>query len=254
MSFLAKKAISAFFLPLPIGITLILIGLILLWCCQRKQWPSIFISSGLLVLLFFSYTPLPNLLVNNLESQYQPLIKLPDNISDIVVLGGGVRADTSTPPNTQLTSASLSRLIEAIRLYKLYSRKNTNIKLVLSGGKVFGLPEESGVLENTAVILGVNPNNIILERGSQNTRQEVIYLKPTLKQQPFILVTSAFHMPRAMYLFKQYGLNPVAAPTQYLSDQSAFNAGHYFPRSSNLVEADIALHEYLGRLWADLHS
>ncbi|MCH9643486.1 MAG: YdcF family protein [Gammaproteobacteria bacterium] len=248
--FVFKKALSALLLPLPIAIFLIVAGLIILWCRQHKGWPTFLISCGLIILLVFSYQPLPGALINTLESKYTPITTLPKGVSDVVVLGGGVRADTTSPPNTQLSSASLSRLVEAIRLYELYQRKDKRVKLVLSGGRVFGKPAESGVLENTAVILGVNPKNIILERGSQNTREEAQYLKPILGKKPFLLVTSATHMPRAMYLFNRYGLKPIAAPTQYSGDKSSYSVGDYFPQSTNLVRSDIAIHEFLGKLWA----
>ena len=124
--------------------------------------------------------------------------------------------------------------------------------LVLSGGRVFGSPAEAGVMQNIAVILGVNVNDIKLEAGSRDTHEEALYLQKQLGKQPFLLVTSAYHMPRAMALFTKIGLQPIAAPTQYMSDVDSTRVDAYLPSSNYLVMSDVAIHEYLGIWWGKL--
>lgn len=254
MDFTVKKIISALLLPLPIAMLLLFIGLLFFWFSRRRGAANLFLTAGFAVLLIFGSSLLPSALLNSLEDTYPPITTNPPNIHQIVVLGGGVRTDTNAPPNTQLSSASLSRLIEGIRLYQLYKKQNTAEKLILSGGRVFGKPAEAGVMQNIAVILGVNPADIVLEAGSRDTHEEALYLKNQLGQQPFLLVTSAYHMPRAIALFKKLGLNPIAAPTQYFRDNGAQTFKRYFPNSNYLIMSDIAIHEYLGQLWAKLHN
>lgn len=254
MDFTIKKIISALLLPLPIAMALLFIGLLFFWFSQRKAIANIFLTSGFAVLLVFGFSVFPATLLNSLENTYSPVTQLPKNVSEIVVLGGGVRSDTNAPPNTQLSSASLSRLIEGIRLYRLYHQNNTNEKLILSGGRVFGMPAEAGIMQNIAVILGVQPKDIELEAGSRDTYEEAQYLKTQLGQHPFLLVTSAYHMPRAVGIFKKAGLQPIAAPTQYFGDKSRHTFKYYIPNSNYLIMSDIAIHEYLGRLWAKLHG
>ena len=206
------------------------------------------------MLLVFGFALLPSSLLNSLEDHYRPLHQAPANVHEIVVLGGGVRTDTNAPPNTQLSSASLSRLVEGVRLYHLYQTEHQTEKLILSGGRVFGKPAEAGVMQNIAVILGVRPEDIELEKGSRDTYEEAQYLQQQLGEQPFLLVTSAYHMPRAMALFKKAGLHPIAAPTQYFGDNGVTTFKNYFPNSNYLIISDIAIHEYLGKLWAKLHN
>ena len=248
-----KKIVSAVLLPLPIAMALLLIGLCLLWFSKYKTAANIFLSSGFAVLVVFTFALLPSCLLNSLEDRYYPRHTLPSDIHEIVVLGGGVRTDTHATPNTQLSSASLSRLVEGVRLYLLYTKAQHPEKLILSGGHVFGKPAEAGVMQNIAVILGVNPRDIELEKGSRDTYEEAIYLKKQLGKQPFLLVTSAYHMPRAIALFTKAGLHPIAAPTQYIGDTTTNNGNKYLPNSNNLIISDIALHEYLGTLWAKIH-
>lgn len=203
------------------------------------------------MLVIFGFTFAPTAMLSNLESQYDPLMQLPKNTHNIAVLGGGVRANAKFPPNTQLSTASLSRLIEGIRIYKMYQKQHVQETLILSGGRVFGEPAEAGVMQNIAVILGVNPKDIKLEAGSRDTQEEALYLKKTLGKQPFILVTSAYHMPRAMHLFESSGMHPIAAPTQYTTArQNKFNDN--FPSASYLLMSDTAIHEDLGRIWAKI--
>lgn len=254
MEFALKKIISALLLPLPIAMILLFIGLCLLWFSRRKTAANIFLGGGFVVLIVFAFAFLPSTLLNSLEDHYQPLHTLPAGVHEIVVLGGGVRSDTNAPPNTQLSSASLSRLVEGVRLYRLYQSQHQPEKLILSGGRVFGKPAEAGVMQNIAVILGVNPADIELEKGSRDTYEEARYLQQQLGTQRFLLVTSAYHMPRAIALFKKAGLNPIAAPTQYFGDNAIVSFKNYFPNSNNLIISDIAIHEYLGQLWAKLHD
>jgi len=75
------------------------------------------------------------------------------------------------------------------------------------------------------------------------------------KDDPFVLVTSAIHMPRAMLLFRQQGMDPVPAPAEITdfarNDISPFS---FFPRAAALSKVEAAWHEYLGLLWAQLNG
>lgn len=253
MSFLQKKIISAFLLPLPISIILLILALLSLLFLKKRTLGISLLVLVTVILIGFGLPYLPNQLLNGLESQYQPLNKPPAGVNNIVVLGGGVRGKTNAPPNTQLGSASLARLVEAMRLYHLAMNQGEQPKLILSGGRAFGSPSEAGKLRNTAVVLGINPSNIFIEGGSQDTYKESIYLKKYVGSKPFILVTSAYHMPRAMALFKKQGMQPIAAPTQYIARANRYSMKNYFPSAASILHADIALHEYFGLWWAKLN-
>lgn len=250
MSFVLKKLLSAILLPLPISLLLLLIGVLLLILSRLYKVGILFIFLGFFVLLIFSYSYIPNFLLYQLESRYNPLLQIPHNVNTIVVLGGGVGGNTQYPANTRLNSASLSRLIEGVRLYRQLQHKGIHAQLFLSGGRVFRSSSETGKMKNTAVILGVPPKYIKIKNGSIDTRHEAIYLQQWLKNRSFILVTSAAHMPRAMKLFRKLDMHPIPAPTQYLTRPTNNPFKSYFPNTINLNHADIAIHEYLGMTWA----
>jgi uncharacterized SAM-binding protein YcdF (DUF218 family) len=250
MPFLLKKILASLLLPLPISLILLLTGLVTLSHQKIRRFSISCLTSGIALLVIFSIHPVANQLILSLESRYQPQQILPTNIKYIVVLGGGNGGNKRYPPNTQLSSASLSRLVEGIRLY----RQNPKTLLVLSGGRVFGAISDANIMNNTAIALGMNKKHMIIEAGSRDTEEEAQHLKPRLKQQAFILVTSAYHMPRAMKTFKKYGMKPVAAPTQFLVSMNRTNPKFYLPTVENLIHSDIAIHEYLGILWLKLNA
>ena len=63
---------------------------------------------------------------------------------------------------------------------------------------------------------GVESEDIVLETKATDTKDHPIYVKEIVGRDRFILVTSASHMPRAMALFRQHGMEPIPAPTDYM--------------------------------------
>lgn len=228
-----------------------LIGLFLLWTREAKRLRNACFITGFLVITLFSLHPIAYQLINPLQSQYKPLLTIPTPVTRVVVLGGGISGGKNYPANLTLGSASLSRLVEGIRLFKLIQKNNPHAELVLSGGRVYQSPAVAGTMRNTAVMLGVPPQNISIEDGSLDTGDEAVFLQKTLLDEPFILVTSAYHMPRAMRLFEAEGMHPIAAPTEFLGTGLSFFTA-YFPGSRNLFISDVAIHEYLGLLFESL--
>ena len=152
-----------------------------------------------------------------------------------------------------LINFNVKRLVEGIRLLKEIQKVNPNAQLILSGGRVFQSPAVAGKMRNTALLLGVDDKNMILEDGSQDTHQEALFIHKIVGNQPFVLVTSAYHMPRAMALFQDAGMNPIAAPTQFMGYKYDF-ALWCIPNANSLIVSDIAIHEYLGIIWGKIRG
>lgn len=110
---------------------------------------------------------------------------------------------------------------------------------------------EAEILAKIVPIMGVNPQDVILETESISTEDEARLLKPLLGREKFILVTSASHMPRAMALFKKQGMNPLPAPAGHLVKGTEASDWRFnFPGSRDLYKAEGAFYEYLGLAWA----
>ena len=129
----------------------------------------------------------------------------------VVVFGGGLTDDFRLSAQEKLSSHSLARLIEGIRLH----RELPQSKLVLSGGAVFGSQSSARVMAEAAAALGVNPKVLVLETESRDTEEEASLIQRMVKKDRFILVTSAAHMPRSMTHFRKLGLEPIPAPADF---------------------------------------
>jgi uncharacterized SAM-binding protein YcdF (DUF218 family) len=251
--FLFKKIVGLFFSPLSLCLEIVIVGLILIWFTKKKIPGKILISIGIALLILMSYGGLPNLILRPLEYQYSPLLRDLPEVKWIVVLGGDATSDPKIPITSQLEFPSLFRLIEGIRLHQSLSRS----KMILSGGPVFGPPGGGKVMADFAIALGVNPQNLILETMSRDTEQQAQYIERFVGIDPFILVTSASHMPRSVAIFRKLGMKPIPAPTNYLAvekQEEWIDPNRLFPSSANLTKMEIAIHEYLGLAWAKLRG
>ena len=240
------KLLSIICRPLPIALLIMLTGLIL--APLNKKWCIGCLLTGFITILIFSLNITARLLISVLEQPYKAVLSIPTNVNTIVVLAAGVRGSKNGPPNTQVSATTLSRLVEGIRLYRLSSQQKPS-QLVLSGGRVFTASKGSNVV-NTASLLGVPAKKITITRGVINTAAEAKIIHRLVKDKPFLLVTSASHMQRALWLFRREGMSPIPAATQFMGNRYSLVKGQSFiPQASNLVRCDIALHEYLGLLW-----
>lgn len=253
MMFLFKKIVGLMCMPLSIAGLLLLAGMVMLFASRRQILAKALLIGGMLLALGASWAPVADRLLGPLERQYPVLRDMNEvqGISHVVVLGGGHTSDGRLPEAGQLSDASLARVVEGIRLYRLLK----DGRLVFTGGAVFDPVSHAQVMAKAAVGLGIDEGRIILLDQPMDTAGEVLAVQEHLEKERFVLVTSASHMPRAMYLFQAAGMQPVAAPTDYLvKDAGVPHPGHYFPSAAALRGTERAMYEYLGLLWAAFYE
>jgi len=251
--FLLKKIVAPLFFPIPLILGILFLGLFLVWLTRRQKTGKIVVLIGIVFLGILSYGAISDPLLRPLEYQYPPLLSLENiqNIKWIVVLGGGHTSDPKLPITSQLSEASLIRLVEGIRIHNGLPKS----KLILSGGSVFEKISNAQVLADVAIAIGVKKEDLILEDVSKDTEDEARLIQEIVGQEQFILVTSASHMPRSMALFKKLGMNPIPAPTDYLVKESQeISPGMFYPSVNGLCKAERAFYEYLGLAWAKLRG
>lgn len=179
------------------------------------------------------------------EKQLQVLQQDPPRF--VVVLGSGHVSDDRLPVTGQIGGTSLARLAEGIRLQRLLP----GAKLVVSGGAVGDPVANAKVVAAVAESLGVARKQLVIEDQPLDTVEEARFLAPVLKDAPFVLVTSALHMPRAMAIFENQGMRPMAAPTDYVIKISAVAPpGSYLPSLNNFDLSRRILYEWLGDIWS----
>ena len=229
IGFLLKKGISFLLMPLPLGIFLLLMGLLFLHRNNPKRAKR-YLTGGLLWIALISYAPVANLFSLPLERQYPKLLKVPTEVKAILLLGGDRER----------------RAWEAIRLYQ----RIPDATIITSGYALYDQLSDAEKATTLLVESGVKREDILMQKGAKDTHEEAMEIKKRLGNQPFFLVTSAYHMPRAMRLFQQEGLHPIPAPTDF-NNPNEDGWGSIFS-SKQLEKTEHAFHEYLGLLWLHL--
>ncbi|HOW99338.1 MAG TPA: ElyC/SanA/YdcF family protein [Deltaproteobacteria bacterium] len=246
--FLLKKIVSGMLMPVPLVLELLIAGVLLLWFTRRQVLAKALVTAGTLLLLLEGFGVLSQFALSRLEGMYSPvgIQEARDaGVKWVVVLAGGSSESEALPVTSQLAPETQVRMNEGIRILRGLS----GARLIVSGGRVFGTVPTAELMERLAVELGVSPNAVVREDRSRDTGEQAGYIGPLVKGEPFVLVTSAYHMPRAMALFKARGMSPIPAPTgHYAASPDGLDAFDFFPRADRLSLSEIVLHELLGLL------
>lgn len=249
--FLFKKITGLLLSPMTVCIVLLVSGLFLLLFTRRQRTGKFTVTLGVVFLLLMSYDALPDRALGILEYKYPPLREI-GSISDakwIVVLGGGHITDPNLPAASRLSGESLSRLVEGVAIHKRLPQS----RMILSGGNIFDPVPESKSMADLAIILGIDKDDIHEEPAGMDTEDQAVLIKKMVGNDKFILVTSAFHMPRSMAFFQKQGMHPIPAPAGHrVKDKETIDPFMFFPDSGGIEKMELAVHEYLGLLWAKL--
>ena len=229
--FFIKKLITSFILPPGI----LIIAFFLIAILERKKKFIFFLSIFFVIFIYLiSIEPFKDLILSPLESYY----RIPEKIDAeaIVVLGGG-KYD-----NGFLKEDSMNRLLTAY-----FVHKKTNLLLILSGGAVEGKIPESKVMSDLLKKLGIEDNKIIEESLSRDTSENAFFVEKICRERKIkkvILVTSGYHMKRAVTIFKKTNLNVIPYPTDFKNDLN-YNIYSFLPKFSTFAISIRALREHI---------
>ncbi|MBA2709266.1 MAG: YdcF family protein [Tatlockia sp.] len=223
--------------------------LILLWRSPARAILRYGFLSLFILLIVFSSGWLAYGLTHKLENPYPPVTNVSQNIHWVVVLSAGQAEIKNFPINDLVYGSGIKRLIEGLRIY----RQLPQSKILLSGGGFdYEIPEATNLAE-LAIWFKIPAKDLVLEKTSKNTIGQIKAIKQLIHDEPFYLVTSAIHMPRSLCLCRTYGLNPIAAPTDYTFYwNDKLWPIRYLPNTHNLFYLSIAMHEILGKTWAKI--
>ncbi len=240
--FVLGKTIEWLLKPSTVAMLLLTAGCIVQWFERNRRTGRILTSTGAVILLLLGFGIPCNEIARVLESRYQAVLN-PSRITGtpwIVVLGGGHRSVSALPLSSRPSTAALYRQVEGLRLLHAIAGS----RLLLSGGAVFDSVSEARIAHDLASSLGVSDDAMKIEERGRTTAEEADAIRGTVADEPFLLVTSALHMPRAMLLFQSRGMHPIPAPTDYRTPLSSA------PSAYNVDVADATMHELLGLAWA----
>jgi len=243
------KAIYAFILPPGcFVIALAVAGFIFISGKRRGAGITFFAAAALLYLA--SISAVSDVALRSLEGRY-PFPASVAGADSVVVLTGGSISDT---PNAfgegNLGGASLGRFVEAGLL-----ASRTGLPVIISGGQVYESSGNEGMLAVRLLAeLGLAADSMLLEDRSRNTKENAANSAALLRERALskpLLVTSAFHIPRAMKFFRAQGIEPIPYPVDYRLNpkrNSIRGAQPFAPSADALLSLAIAMKEYLGML------
>lgn len=219
MTFLFGKLVWSVVQPGNLFLLCLLAGL-LLFLVSRGRRGKVLVGVAAVGFVLFAVAPIGQAMLLNLEERLPRPARLPDKVDGILVLGGAVEPTLSLAYGETVFNSSVARVLSGIEL----ARRHPEAKLALVGGEggyiSVGLPESRATL-GFVVEQGIDPARVILEERSRSTHENATYAKEMIRPGPgeiWVLVTSAYHMPRAVASFAAVDWPVVAYPVDYKVD------------------------------------
>jgi uncharacterized SAM-binding protein YcdF (DUF218 family) len=246
--FFASKIIWMLASPINLLLIAALVGVLL--CFGRHvRFGRGLALAAILVLATAATLPVGALLISPLENRFpQPPLDLPAP-EGIIVLGGAINDPASTARGETVFNEGGERLTEAVVLAKRYPEARV---VYTSGSSAFAPTTSNEALQARKLMsqMGIAPERVTIEDKSRNTDENARFTAAIVHPQPsqhWIVVTSAYHIPRAMGLFEKAGFHPIAYPVSFRTlGRSADDLKLRFDPTRNLRTFDIALHEWIG--------
>lgn len=234
-------------LPLLISPLGLLFSLTVLGLLLRRQWP---ISWALLVLLTCSLPLTARFIWVGLESEYQyePPFTVPK--ADAVLVLSGMLEGFETDDGYVTEWGDPDRFFAGLRLVKLGKAD----RLIFTRGQMpwSNRPPEGELLRLNALEMGISSEQILLTSVVSNTAEESVAVKHLMAEEglnKIILVTSSFHLPRAMLVFRQMGVEAYPYATDFRAASEELSWLHLIPSADAFSQTSRGIKEYIGRIY-----
>jgi uncharacterized SAM-binding protein YcdF (DUF218 family) len=196
-------------------------------------------------LVLIGFSPLSKLIARPLEDRFPQRRADDGRVDGIIVLGGAIGFGRGQVAFNE----AASRMTIAVDL----ARKHPDARVVFTGGDGALIGDEGRTEAEAAAEFfrsaGIGAERLVLEDRSRNTRENALFTRELVRPYPgerWLLVTSDFHMPRAVGCFRAVGLEPEAYPVDYRTDGDARDF-HPFRRMFHGMQlTDLAVKEWIG--------
>lgn len=247
MSFVLSKL--AGFVTTPSNLV-VLIGLagVLMLATRWRACAVRLIAGGIVLLALLGFSPLGSILMLTLSERFPAWHddgRIPDGI---IVLGGAISPGLSVARGTSELNAGAERMTAAVEL----SQRFAQTRIVLSGGHgtlLSPASSEAAVGARFMESLGVPRDRIVLEDRSRTTFENALFTRDLLKPKPgeyWLMVTSAYHMPRAIGAFRAVGFDVEPYPVDWRTRGWVSALVPFDAISGGLARTDVAVHEWVG--------
>jgi uncharacterized SAM-binding protein YcdF (DUF218 family) len=249
MFYYVAKIVWFFLTPSNALVTLALMGLLLMRTRRARLGQRLAATSAAL-LLVAGLSPLGHALMLPLEERFPPYRDDGTPVAGVVVLGGSYDTEATNVHGQMALNETGERLIALGDLARRYPQA----KLVYAGGGSEFTPDttpEATLVENTVHQLGIAPGRVLYERKSLNTYENALFAKAAARPnagERWLVVTSAFHMPRTMGVFRAVGFEVVPHPVDYRTAGTMSLLRPFAFVSEGLRRTDVATKEWIGLL------
>jgi uncharacterized SAM-binding protein YcdF (DUF218 family) len=246
--FALSKTLGVMALPTNFLIGLGIIGALLCATPWARLGRRLLIAA-MVLLAIVAFSPLGNLLLYPLESRFPPWNADLGAPAGIIVLGGPIDADLSEEHDVPVVRSAADRIIAGAAL----ARRYPDARFVFTGGSadlISGDAREADYANAVFESLGIPKSRLIMERRSRNTYENAQFTADMVKPKPgerWLLVTSAFHMPRSIGLFRKAGFTIEAYPVDWRVGRNWSTILAFSPIANDgLGRADLGLREWMG--------
>lgn len=229
-------------------VLLLVLALVLLLAGARRVAQALLLVAtvGLLV---FGFSPVANHIMSPLEERFPPFHEDGRPVTGVILLGGAELPDIGLARGQPAFSEAGERVIAFADLSRRYPQ--ARLAFIGGSGALFadGKGKEAAMMRQSLNVLGIAPERVEFEELSRNTAENAAFAKALLKPKPgerWLLVTSAFHMPRAMGCFRAVDFPVEAYPVDYRTIGPDALNDTFSRAASGLDFTDVGVKEWVG--------
>jgi uncharacterized SAM-binding protein YcdF (DUF218 family) len=245
--FVLSKTLGVMALPQNFLIGLSVLGSLLLMTRFLRLGRALVLLSALM-LAVCGFGPVGNLLLYPLESRFPAWTPSQGPPDGIIVLGASIDVDLSAAHGTPVVTTASDRILMTATL----ARKYPKARVVYTGGSPNLISDDAKEADFAAVLfegLGIDKSRLMLERRSRNTYENALFTKAMIDPRPgerWLLVTSAFHMPRSIGLFRKVGFVVEPCPVDWRVGTGGDVVSLTDIAEDGLSRTNLAVREWLG--------
>jgi uncharacterized SAM-binding protein YcdF (DUF218 family) len=245
--FTLSKTLGLILIPSNFLIGISLLGSILLFTRFAARGRAL-LAASVVLLAVCGLSPLPNLLLYPLEARFPPWDATRGAPDGIVVLGGSIDPEPSAARGVTVYRGGVDRILATAALAHRYPQA----RIIFSGGSANLVADDAAKEADYALSvfesLGIAKQRLTMERRSRNTSENAEFSRALASPKPgerWLLVTSAYHMPRSIGVFRKAGFNVEPYPADWHTDPNNLLKPVIFA-SDGLGRADSAVREWMG--------
>ena len=251
MFYLASKVLFFIFQPSSLAAILAILGVRGLRRSPLSRWALVSTLTGLGWIVLAGFLPIGNMLVFPLEQRFPVIsdqqLKSRSDIAGIILLGGFEDGWVTAGRGPLMVNEAAERLTETVRLARVLG----TARIVFTGGvgQLVAGVEASGPVSDYLEHVGIDKGRIITEGVSRNTFENAQLTKELIGTKPgetWLLVTSAYHMPRAVGVFRKVGFDVLAYPVDFRTRGAEDMLIPFGSIPDGLKRVDLATKEWIG--------